>query len=195
MIIASHNTLTFAAPLRWWHRILTPVFRCQTKDLPAQIAAGATAFDIRFAPGPGGWFSAHGAVTLDISPIKAIHAINDRCPGAYIRIILEKGGERSFAAFKEICIHLEKAYPRLNFFGGNYKPTWQQLHTFASDASGQISSRIFQWVGSMQPPRGKDWWRHPWHYWGSLFPTLWARTNRHPDVPLRADTILFLDSI
>lgn len=194
-MIGTHNSLTYAKPKSKWAYLIRFIWRNQKRDIISQIEHGATAFDIRFVPVRGGWASAHGAVTLDISPIKAIHAINDRCPGAYIRIILEKGGERSFAAFKEICIYLEKAYPRLNFFGGNYKPTWKQLHTFASDASGQISSHIFQWVGSMQPPRGKDWWRHPWRYWGSILPTLWAWTHRRPKVPLCADTILFLDSI
>lgn len=184
-MIGTHNSLTYAKPKSKWAYLIRFIWRNQERDIISQIEQGATAFDIRFAPVRGGWASAHGAVTLDISPIKAIHAINDRCPGAYIRIILEKGGERSFAAFKEICIHLEKAYPRLNFFGGNYKPTWKQLHNFNRPCAIEAERSLYQHIGSMQSK------------WGKVFPWLWAMT--HKRLPVSASSkelpIVFTDFI
>lgn len=167
----SHNTLTFAAPRHWWWRLLTPCWRCQTKDIEQQIAVGVRSFDIRFVRKDISWLSAHGMVTLNIDPVETVRRINELCPNAYVRLILERGDEADKAFFHRLCGDLEESYPGLRFFGGYYKPTWEQLYEFKKPLSQTAERSYVQWCGSMQS-----------RCYGKLLPLLWARRNNPPEI-------------
>ena len=87
----THNSLTFGRAVKWWARLGAYFWRCQRKTIGEQIAGGCKTFDIRFARSrKGGWVGAHGIVDLDVDPIHAIQEINRNCPGACVRVILER---------------------------------------------------------------------------------------------------------
>lgn len=184
----SHNSLTFARPVHWYHRLFSFVWKCQDSTISYQILAGVRCFDIRFAPAKnysslritrfeelkGLWRGAHGAVDLRIDPVEAIKEIASTCPGTpYVRLILEKGDDVAQNNFARTCSILRDAFPHIVFFGGYYKPTWEQLYTFFDDRRSALADRsLEQYVGSMQSNYGK------------VFPRLWRRLN--PGLPRNA---------
>lgn len=170
----THNTLTAYAPLRWWGWLAIPFWRCQTKDITAQIAAGVRAFDLRFVWRAPGWGSAHGAVDLAADPLAALDEIERLCPGACVRVILEKGDAGALLRFMELCRALPCQYPDLVFFEGIYKPQWRRLYDFGPQAKA-IEATEQQHYGS----------HHAW--WKGAVPRLWWWLHRH-DAPAAANT-------
>ncbi len=64
-MLASHNTLTYLPPRRWWARLLRPFWQCQDKTAVNQIADGAARLDIRVRRDHRGrWWPCHGAIDL-----------------------------------------------------------------------------------------------------------------------------------
>lgn len=164
----THNSLTFGRAVKWWARLGACFWKCQRKTVAEQIAGGCRVFDIRFARRrKGGWVGAHGVVDLGVDPILAIQEIARNCPGAYVRVILERArdeGERE--EFRKVCRYLEASYPELTFFGGRLKPGWVELYHFEGDRAADAEKTLVQHVGSMQSLYGK------------VFPGLWAWIHR-----------------
>lgn len=165
-ITGAHNALTAYRPLNRLMWLTAFVWRCQRRKPAELLAEGVELFDWRVCRYKGCWLGAHGVVTLDAH---ALHALDDLVIAAngkqlIFRLILECGDADDRAAFRMLCETLERRYAAKNvqFIGGNFKPTWDKLHTFATD---NIGDAIEQRVGSMDR-------RHPW---GKLFPWLWAR--------------------
>lgn len=176
---ATHNSLTFARPAHKWAYLGIPFWKCQTKNITQQITqAGCRAFDIRFAPLPsqttitqrvsGIWRSAHGAIDLDIDPVEQIETIARLCPqGAFVRLILEKGDSVAKENFRTTCRMLQRTFPQLTFYGGNYKPTWEYVYTFNDPAAKEAERTLVQHCGSMQSTYGK------------ICPALWKLFNKN----------------
>lgn len=191
----THNSLTYARPTKWWMRLLTPIFRCQSKNIDAQLDAGAEAFDIRIvrhrnADGIYCWRGAHGLVTLDVDPLKVIERICSRRVKPYIRIVLERGNADDARRFACLCETLEVVHPDVVFFGGVLKNGWKRQYEFERHPleARRAEALLIQHVGAMS----KSWW-------GRILPRLWARRNRR-NIPWQAEStrnhpIVFLDFI
>ena len=65
--------------------------------------------------------------------------------------------------------------PQVCLTGGVQKRGWVELHRFR----GEPVPEPLQWVGSMQPPLERGWWKRPWRYWGGALPCLWAALHNH----------------
>lgn len=170
----SHNTLTYARPLKWWGWPLLPIWRCQSKDIDRQIDEGTIGFDIRvaFDRRSSQWRGAHGPVLLNVDPIRVINTIQMRRPGAYVRVILEREDNLEVRfRFAELCEHLERIFPELNFFGGNLKSTWAQVYAFSSLKGQAAEEKLLQINGAMCSR------------WGKIWPWLWWRLNRESIKP------------
>lgn len=164
----SHNSLTYAKPLRWWAWLILPVWRCQCGDIDRQIDAGAMAFDFRIVRTKnGGWLAAHGCVDLKANIFAALARINSRCPGAFVRIVLERGSASDCKEFAALCASLTYSYPAIHFFGANYKPNWKRLHTFDDPEAARAEAGLTQHVGSMSGS-----------WYGKVWPWLWSKLNR-----------------
>lgn len=85
---ASHNSLTFAKPLRWWQWLFNPFSKCQRVDIVSQIAEGVRFFDLRVRfDGNGKLVACHGLVEYDINVMEKIAILEDsKC---YYRVVLE----------------------------------------------------------------------------------------------------------
>lgn len=175
----SHNTFTYLNPTSWWAKPISFIWRCQNHTITQQIQAGAQAFDLRVAPTHGGWTIAHGIVDINLDPETAVDIISNNCShDTYIRIILERGSSKSFEPFRRLCARLQRDYPNINFYGGNFKPTWECLYKFPSPSSVELT--LYQHIGSMQS------------WWGCIYPRLWAHIHRkdipswvnEPDIPI-----------
>ena len=167
----SHNTLTYGRPCRWWGWLLVPLWRCQRRDLPAQIDHGCRVFDIRVARRGDRWYAAHGIVDIAVDPVAAILKICSCLDRPYIRVILEKGNAEDAREFVQLCRYLERLHPDARFFGGVLKPGWKQLYRFQSD-DGSLERGMTQYVGSMQS-----------RWYGKLLPGLWTWIHRHDALP------------
>lgn len=169
----SHNSLTFGKPLRWWGWLCSAVWRCQRKDIAGQVAAGCRVFDIRFARRKGAkydvekmWAGAHGVVDLAVNPVAAIGEIARLCPGAIVRVTLEKEREETDRKyFQCTCRQLEERFPDVVFFNGRLKPGWEKLYTFSGEEG--LEGSLVQHCGSMSG-----------QWWGKVLPGLWARVHR-----------------
>ena len=163
----SHNSLTYASPKKWWGWLAVPVWKCQRLNLSQQINAGVRCFDIRCAWDGHKFIGAHGLIDLKIDIITALRFIaylsDDK---AYIRIILEKGGDNPQICelFKEECKHWQKLWPGMTFFCGRSKKTWAKV------ANVPDGPDVIQHIGSMKSR------------WGEIFPGLWAIMHRK-DIP------------
>lgn len=165
-MIGSHNTLTFATPCNLWGWLVSFVWRCQSRDILSQIDRGARAFDIRVVRHKGAWMGAHGVVSLDVSPLDALLRINTYCKGACVRLILERGTELDKQKFRVFCRTAQRRCSNLHFFGGNFKPDWQEIYHFDDPVGIAAEKTLQQHVGSM-----KSWW-------GKICPRLWAATHK-----------------
>lgn len=177
MILGSHNTMSYVTPLVWWRRLLRPFYRCQAKTLEGQIAAGVRWFDIRVAQdGDGRFVCAHGGTLLDADPVDAIETIESLAPGSVVRVVLERCDSIKTAEdFAGLCELLEEFMPQVCLTGGVQKRGCVELHRFR----GEPVPEPLQWVGSMQPPLERGWWKRPWRYWGGALPCLWAALHNH----------------
>ena len=196
MVLGSHNTMSYLPPTKWWQYILRPVYRCQIKTLKQQIESGVTYFDLRIRESKSNtWVFAHGCVTLkDSSLLQALNIINSRVNKATVRLIYEgKPNDVISSTFKTACRNIEQTYSNIQFVGGFAKQGWQRLYKF----KGDDDSEPLQWVGSMQPMRTKGWWKHPWRYYGSLLPCLWAAMNNYKLYadPIADDKVVLLDFV
>lgn len=144
-IIGSHNTLTCKRPRNWAARFGAMFCRCQDNGIQAQIDAGATCFDLRLWIGKDGMVHyGHGRAEYYCSnyakstPVWVVDDIYNRLlvkdtdgdTRLYIRLILERsdnGGRDKFVGF---CKTLEALYPRVVFFEGRDRRTWEKLYTF-----------------------------------------------------------------
>lgn len=164
----SHNSLSYARPLKWWGWLIRPIWRCQKRTIEQQIERGITAFDIRIALGDdGNWRGAHGCVLLDVSPQQQLEIIARNCVNPYVRIILERGTPYDCAIFRSFCEKWMREYPNIAFFGGNYKPNWRPLYNFDRASVYGPEATLEQHIGSMSGS-----------WYGKIWPWLWARLNR-----------------
>lgn len=84
---ASHNSLTFAKPRKWWQWFFQPFSKCQKVDILSQIEEGVRFFDIHVRLYNGDIIPAHGLVEYKIKTFIAINRIEaNHC---YYRVILE----------------------------------------------------------------------------------------------------------
>ena len=177
-MLGSHNSLSFSRPKRLISWLIAPIWRCQDLDIPAQINAGVRCFDIRCAWDRNGFVGAHGPVKFRESIYFALYDIERRCPGAYIRIILEQGENDPLicSRFRDLCNEYRSLFYNLNFFCGRTKYGWKKV------ADIPDGPEIIQHVGSMKSR------------WGRVFPRLWARLHRH-DIPDSHDAIVLTDMV
>lgn len=95
-MLASHNTLTYLPPRRWWARLFRPFWQCQDKTAAAQYAAGARRMDIRIRrTHRGTWRPCHGIIDLgtrDYPSLRALLQAHNIYPREELslRIVLER---------------------------------------------------------------------------------------------------------
>ena len=149
MIIGSHNTMTYAAPRKWWMVLISPFAVCQNKTIDEQLNFGVGLFDLRVRWSKGEWIFAHGLYEVKGEDIlEVINKISAKatkynCKG-YVRLILEtrKADEVQEQKFIELCEKI-KDTENVIFMGGNRKFDWKQIYDFG------FNPDIWQPVSSM----------------------------------------------
>lgn len=169
MKIASHDTMSYLVPRRWWMRPFRFVARCQNRTIVEQYALGVCMFDMRVRPlEDGSWVFAHGLMTyrgetpedmfswLDTSAMISGERI-------MVRLLLEYNRpsgdmERICRAFAAAAHRWRLSCPHLVFFGFQRKYDMVKLYGY----DGEPEPTIYQATSSNTGSRIDDWW--PWLY-------------------------------
>lgn len=164
--LASHNSMTYLKPHRWWMRLLTPFAKCQSENIITQLMM-VDVIDIRIDFYKGMPIYAHGPVKYYPKEGETITDICDHIVKYYpnkktIRIILENDGKDNIYNFVTLCYNLASKYGEyIRFTGGNLKKDWRQLFEFKNPIQ---ETDIYQFVSSMRDDA--KWYEKiwPWAY-------------------------------
>ena len=183
-IIGTHNSMSYLPPRRWWHRLMLPFARCQSKTIDEQLSAGARCFDLRISFDRDGMARfRHGWCRFaDDETLTAVLERLQHHGGIYVRLILEEPltlwntVKKSLGLkttqkpdpvgeyyFPRRCALYQKTYRGITFLGGYRKYDWARLYDFGTDGIP-----LYQHVSSMDPAA-------PW--WQRLLPKLYARKH------------------
>lgn len=165
MRLASHNTLSYLPPKKWWLRPLKFMARRQSVPLETQYRVyGIRFFDFRVSfDKDGDVIFKHGL--FEYKSDKTIYEylnwlINQGDNKIIVRILLEefKQNAEKEEKFRELCSNLESIYPTIKFCGGTYKRgnqvykfkkykniSYTELHSSVTNTYGWVDE-FFPWV-------------------------------------------------
>lgn len=139
MKLASHNSLSYIKPEKWWMYLINFTSKCQSHDIETQYEEGVRLFDIRVRRTvivPDSYYctkSAHGLITYDFYIADALHYLNGlstKEDPIYIQLNLENKKyeeDRDYTWFKTTFDLYKKRFPNLIFCGGYAKHPWRKL--------------------------------------------------------------------
>lgn len=148
-ILASHNSMTYLRPTKWWMRLFNFMAKCQRINIQEQYDLGVRMFDLRVRRAVRGLMFAHNLQTYGthFDVIQALEFINSK-KDCQVRLILEdnKYDTERVQEFRMFCILSKSKYTNIKFTGGYMKYAWHHAYNFNSDIS---ESDIDQKVASM----------------------------------------------
>lgn len=140
MKLASHNSVSFVTPRRWWQRLIAFTAKCQSLDIQSQYEYGVRLFDIRLRRGsfscyPGLYdaWCAHGIVTYKIEPFDIMEYLDTKSTDndpVYVQLNLENlksEEDRDVTWFRETFDKCVEKYPNIRFCGGYAKHPWRKV--------------------------------------------------------------------
>lgn len=138
MKLASHNSLSYVKPKRWWEKLINFTAKCQLYDIEAQYQKGVRLFDIRVRRDDSsyGAYSAksgHGLITYNICIIDVLYVLDSlstKEDPVYIQLNLEnrkQEEDKDFIWFEELFKTFAKDYSNLIFCGGYAKHPWRKI--------------------------------------------------------------------
>lgn len=134
MKLASHDSMTYLKPKKWYLYLFQFMARCQNKTIQEQFEIyGIRYFDIRIRYDKNNEREfAHGYVSYEGDVLKVLEYLNSKNEEIQIRLILETDEEDLLqeGLFKIDCKQFEQEYPNLKFHAGRRKFDWKQLYRF-----------------------------------------------------------------
>lgn len=188
--IASHNTMTYFEPAKWWMKIFNSIAKCQNKTLQDQVELGVNVFDIRVRFNKEfNLVIAHGLVEYKYNVvfpnISSIFEYLKYLRNCKIRIVLEISKYNKYKLLQKILFiqwlnSMIEKYPTITFFEGTSKYDWEYLNDKCTNNIPPYN----QYVSSM---KGKGIYR--------IFPKLYAKKYNKRVVNTITNTITFIDYI
>lgn len=139
MKLASHNSLSFVKPRKWWEKLINFTSKCQFYDIETQYEYGVRLFDIRIRRAiiePGSYYctkSAHGLITYDIcitDILRYLDTLSTKEDPVYVYLSLENKKcekDRDYVWFKKAFNLYKERFPNLIFCGGYVKHPWHKI--------------------------------------------------------------------
>lgn len=162
--LASHNSLTYLPPKKWYLYPFRFIARCQSKSLEEQYKLGIRFFDFRISFDRN--FNVeirHGSMAYKGDVETFLDFLNKK-RNCYVRLVLErKLDEEDIQLFQHYCDTLVKKYPRVKFCGGIDKESWKVIYEFKYNPTYEDKYSSNNTLGT--PCTGTyldDWW--PWIY-------------------------------
>ena len=180
MILASHNSWSYAKPKYWYMYPFRFMAKCQSKNIREQWNSGVRMYDLRvFFDETGNLLIRHGLMSFNISPqelYKNLEFLNEKANMGYtviIRVILEQNHKNKKQKlmeyyFRNFCISIEGLYTHVFFIEGVRKFDWQTIYSFNMPVTPVIEHKyssttaMFGGGNSKWYAKFDDFW--PWLY-------------------------------
>lgn len=163
--LASHDSMTYLPPKKWYLYPFRFMARCQSKTLQQQYEDyGIRMFDIRISFDKNGKPEfRHGLIAYKGDVAEHFKYLNSKKRVA-VRLILEEymddKSDIQEDNFIDYCSHLESTYKNIKFFGGIRKRDWKTIYNFkynpsydnkyssnnTNDTTGTILDDWFPWI-------------------------------------------------
>lgn len=141
VILAAHNSLSYAEPTKWWMKLINFTSKCQDLNIKEQFEYGVRLFDIRVdllgLRDPMNWDyarSAHGVVTYSVFVNDALIYLNEMAEKhnekIYVFLSVENlkyENEEYIDNFVEFFEFMKSRYQHLIFCGGYRKHPWVKM--------------------------------------------------------------------
>lgn len=140
MKLASHNSLSYIKPTKWWQRLINFTSQCQNYDIPTQYEYGIRLFDVRvrfkyntISVPEYSAVSGHGVIDYgeNISVVLSyLNRLSTKEDPIYVFLSLEnkkREEDKDFLKFKSSVKAYQKYYKNLHFCGGYAKHPWRKL--------------------------------------------------------------------
>lgn len=173
--IATHNSLTYAKPKKWWMKPFKIFAQCQDKTVEQQLNAGVTLFDIRVRFDKDGKpYACHGLMEYDIEVEPIIQYLLNH--NIYVQLVLEtsKYDERQEELFKLFCEEYDNPY----LIGRVRKYDWVRIH------NGEQNPCIITSYFASAPNINSIW---------KIYPKIWAK--RHKNVQYSTEYYTMIDFV
>lgn len=171
MKLASHDSMTYLKPKKWYMYPFRFMARCQSKTIKEQYEDyGIRYFDlrVRYNEEASPEF-AHGIMVYKGDVKEILEYLNSKGEEVWIRFILEvDGGEEWFIMD---CKNFEEQYPNLRFHCGRRKSDWKVIYKFKNEEPS-----LDQKISSMT-----------WKIWDDWFPYLYAKHMNHKNIEQGTD--------
>lgn len=134
MKLASHDSMTYLPPKKWYLYPFRFMARCQSKSIEEQYEKyGIRMFDLRIAfDGLQPEFR-HGVIAYKGNVDNILKYLNNK-KDCHVRLILEEYYDDKNSInedlFKMFCDTWEQKYNNIRFFGGIRKRDWKTLYKF-----------------------------------------------------------------
>jgi hypothetical protein len=133
MKLASHNTMSYLTPAKWYMRLFHFVGKCQDLNIIDQHNLGVRMFDLRITYENGIPKFAHGHMTFKTTSVEHYLSLINSWDDCYIRIVLEtpKRNNSTNAChallFKNDVERWINCYNNIKFIEGARKYDWKYL--------------------------------------------------------------------
>ncbi len=186
MKLASHNSLSYATPTKWYTKLINFTAQCQNIDVVSQYEKGVRLFDIRIKRDDWsteflhGTKPAHGIVEYDIDPASQLYELSrlatEEDP-VYIMLSIENDKDfEDFAWFKRVYDTCKEDFDKLIFCGGYAKHPWRQI--IFEDNTPTIEHKYWEFLNFTYTDTTK--WGKIKLFFKNLFhfkPKYWAKKN------------------
>lgn len=156
-MIGSHQSLTYAKPLHWYHKPFHFIAKCQNKTYQEQYDLGVRLFDIRIKLYKGKWRVAHGSMLFNIDLEEVFRYLNEK-GDCIVRLSLEynrcpKNADSIIRDFIKESKHITQTYTNIKFYGFGTKWDWNKVYSYPNEPD--IS--VLQLVSSTTGNKLDDW--------------------------------------
>lgn len=160
MKLASHNSMTYLKPKKWYMYPFRFIAKCQSKTIEEQYGYGVRFFDIRIAFDENDEPEfRHGLVSFKSDFWKVFKYLNTKDD-----VIVKVLAEKDHPYYLTTCAYLERKYPNIKFCGGHRKEDWKKMYTFKNEPQYTLEESY-----SSMPSNPK---------WYSIWPWLYSKLCR-----------------
>lgn len=169
MKLASHDSMTYLKPKKWYMYPFQFTARCQSKSIEEQYEKyGIRYFDLRIKFDGIVPEFAHGAMVYKGNVNKVLQYLNSHNEEIQVRLLLEiskadKNQENKFKSFCEFCEH---EYKNLKFHNGRRKFDWKVVYDF-KNPEPSLDQKVSSMTGGI---------------WDDWCPEIYAKKMNHKNI-------------
>ena len=170
MMLASHNSWSYATPKKWWMKLLKHTARCQAVDIKTQYELyNVKCFDLRVRFNKlAGIQIVHGCIVYNITICDLLNDLNylNSKKDVRVRVLLDIRKESQYTInqlsnFRTFCKSLQMRFQNIRFWGG------QNLYNHKCEYLFMYKPTCDEYYSSVRPPKIIDDW----------LPILYAKLN------------------